>query len=137
MWAPRERSYDDRVDGGPNAGLWDLFQRQVAHYAAAGARPPRVFEYYVDAIRFAGSVPELGGVVATDLVAYAAAGAHTVQALMTGAGAWRTPHPNPWLFSHLAWNPRQDAQALLREWRAALGGLNHVEHLGIGSPRPR
>jgi uncharacterized protein DUF4838 len=122
LWAPRERSYDDRADGGPNAGLWELFQRQVAHYAAADARPPRVFEYYVDAIRFAGGVPELGRVMTADLAAYAAAGAHTVQALMTGAGAWRVPHPNPWLFARLTWNPWQDAEALLREWRAALGG---------------
>ena len=60
--------------------------------------------------------------MAADLAAYAAAGAHTVQALMTGGGAWRTPHPNPWLFAQLAWNPRQDPGALLREWRAALGG---------------
>jgi len=122
LWAPRERSYDHRADGGPNAGLWELFQRQVAHHGAAGARPPRVFEYYVDAIRFAGGVPELGAVMAADLPAYAAAGAHTVQALMTGAGAWRAPHPNPWLFGRLAWNPREDPEALLREWRAALGG---------------
>jgi hypothetical protein len=55
-----------------------------------------------------------------DLAAYAAAGAHTVQALMTGAGAWRTPHPNPWLFSRLTWNPWQDADPLSSEWRAAL-----------------
>ena len=118
LWAPRERSYDHRADGGPNAGLWELFQRQLAHYAAADARPPRVFEYYVDAIRFPGGVPELGGVMTADLAAYAAAGAHTVQALMTGAGAWRAPHPNPWLFGRLTWNPAQDAKALLREWRA-------------------
>src|SRR5919199_1281019 len=121
LWAPRERSYDHRADGGPNAGLWELFRRQLAHYAAANARPPRVFEYYVDAIRFPGGVPELGGVMTADLGAYAAAGAHTVQALMTGAGAWRAPHPNPWLFGRLTWNPAQDAKALLREWRALAG----------------
>src|SRR5919198_6131477 len=66
LWAPRERSYDHRADGGPNAGLWEHFQRQLAHYAAADARPPRVFEYYLDAIRFPGGVPELGGVINAD-----------------------------------------------------------------------
>jgi hypothetical protein len=55
-----------------------------------------------------------------DLAAYAAAGAHTVQALMTGTGPWRAPHPNPWLFSRLTWNPQQDTEALLDDWRAAL-----------------
>jgi Domain of unknown function (DUF4838) len=120
LWAPRERSYDHGADAGPNAGLWELFRRQLAHHAAADALPPRVFEYYVDAIRFPGGVPELGAVMEADLAAYAAAGAHTVQALMTGAGAWRAPHPNPWLFGRLAWNPEQDPDALLREWRTAL-----------------
>ena len=120
LWAPRERSYDHPADAGPNAGLWELFQRQVAHYAAAGARPPRVFEYYVDEILFGRRVPELGRVLGADLAAYAAAGAHTVQALMTGAGPLRAPHPNPWLFGWLAWNPRQDPRALLHEWQVAL-----------------
>jgi hypothetical protein len=120
LWAPRERSYDHPADAGPNAGLWELFQRQVAHYAAA--RPPRVFEYYIDAILFGRGVPELGRVMTADLAAYATGGAHTVQALMTGTGRWRAPHPNPWLFSRLSWNPQQDAEALLHDWRAALAG---------------
>jgi Domain of unknown function (DUF4838) len=120
LWAPRERSYDHPADVGPNARLWGLFQGQVAHFAAAGARPPRVFEYYGDAILFGRGVPELGSLMGADLAAYVAAGAHTVQALMTGAGPRRAPHPNPWLFGRLAWNPWQDAEALLQEWRAAL-----------------
>jgi len=119
LWAPRERSYDHPADAGPNARLWQLFARHLAHYAAAGARPPRVFEYYVDGIRFPGAVPELGAVMAADLDAYAAAGAHAVQALMTGAAGPPAVHPNPWLFAHLGWNPRQDARSLHREWRAS------------------
>ena len=123
LWAPRERSYDHPADAGPNAGLWELFQRQVAHYAAAGARPPRVFEYYIDAILFGRGVPELGRLMTADLAAYATGGAHTVQALMTSTGPLHAPHPNPWLFSRLTWNPQQDAQALLHDWRAALAGF--------------
>jgi Domain of unknown function (DUF4838) len=127
LWAPRERSYDHPADAGPNAGLWELFQRQVAHYATAGARPPRVFEYYLDGILFGRGVPELGRVMTADLAAYASAGAHTVQALMTGTGPWQAPHPNPWLFSRLAWNPQQDAQALLHDWRAAMAGFKGIQ----------
>ena len=121
LWAPRERGYDHPANGGPNAGMWELFQRQVAHYAAA--RPPRVFEYYLDAILFRRAVPELGRVMTADLAAYAAAGAHTVQALMTGTGPWRAPHPNPRLLSRLTWNLQQDTEALLHDWRAALRGF--------------
>jgi hypothetical protein len=108
------------ADAGPNAELWALFRRHVAHYAAAGARPPRVFEYYVDGIRFPHGVPELGAVMAADLGAYAAAGAHAVQALMTGAGRPPSVHPNPWLFARLSWDPRQDPQPLHRDWCVAL-----------------
>ena len=121
LWAPRERSYGHPADAGPNADLWALFRRHVAHYAAAGARPPRVFEYYVDGIRFPRGVPELGAVMSADLAAYAAAGAHAVQALMTGAGRPPTVHPNPWLFARLSWTPGQDAGALHREWSAGEG----------------
>ena len=120
LWAPRERSYGHPADAGPNADLWALFRRHVAHYAAAGARPPRVFEYYVDGIRFPHGVPELGAVMAADLGAYAAAGAHAVQALMTGAGRPPSVHPNPWLFARLSWDPRQDARPLHRDWCVAV-----------------
>jgi hypothetical protein len=130
LWAPRERSYEHPADAGPNARMWELFQRQVAHYAAAGARPPRVFEYYLDAILFGRGVPELAHVMSADLAAYATAGAHTVQALMTGAGPRRARHPNPWLFGRLAWNARQDAEALLREWRAAVHPRGRVGEAG-------
>jgi hypothetical protein len=91
--------------------------------------PPRAFEYYLDAILFGRGVPELGRVMTADLAAYAAAGAHTVQALMTGTGSWRAPHPNPWLFSRLTWNPQQDAEALLHDWRAALAGFKGSQRI--------
>jgi hypothetical protein len=120
LWAPRERSYGHPADAGPNADLWALFRRHVVHYTAASARPPRVFEYYVDGIRFPHGVPELGAVMAADLGAYAAAGAHAVQALMTGAGRPPCVHPNPWLFARLSWDPNQDARPLHRDWCVAV-----------------
>jgi hypothetical protein len=55
-------------------------------------------------------------VMAADLGAYAAAGAHAVQALMTGAGRPPSVHPNPWLFARLSWDPRHDARPLHRDW---------------------
>jgi len=58
--------------------------------------------------------------MAADLGAYAAAGAHAVQALMTGAGRPPAVHPNPWLFARLSWDPRQDARALHRDWCVAV-----------------
>jgi hypothetical protein len=115
LWAPRERSYGHPADAEPNAQLWALFRRHVAHYAAAGARPTRVYEYYVDGIRFPHGVPDLGAVMAADLRAYAAGGAHAVQALMTGAGRPPSVYPNPALFAQLSWDPGQDARALHRD----------------------
>jgi Domain of unknown function (DUF4838) len=135
LWAPRERSYGHPADGGPNADLWALFRRHVAHYAAAGARPARVFEYYVDGIRFPRGVPELGAVMAADLGAYAAAGAHAVQALMTGAGRPPSVHPNPALFAQLGWDPRQDAGALHRDWRVAVDRASRTPGGAPANPR--
>jgi hypothetical protein len=102
LWAPRERSYAEPADAGEE---WALFERHVAHYAVAGARPPRVFEYYLDLILFDRGLPDLGAVMAADLAAYAAAGVHTVQALMTAPGPWPAPHPNAERFARLAWDP--------------------------------
>jgi hypothetical protein len=58
--------------------------------------------------------------MAADIGAYAAAGAHAVQALMTGAGRPPSMHPNPWLFAQLSWDPRQDVRSLHRDWCAAV-----------------
>jgi hypothetical protein len=122
LWAPRERCYEhaaDDPDCPRNVRHRDRFRAQVAHFRAAGAAPPRVFEYYLDAILFRNGVPVLGRVMAADLAFYAGAGVHTVQALMTGRGAWARPHPNPWLFARLAWDPAADPDALLDEFRRA------------------
>jgi hypothetical protein len=35
---------------------------------------------------------------------------------MTGHGPWREPHPGPWLFARLVWDPTQDTDALVREF---------------------
>jgi Domain of unknown function (DUF4838) len=120
LWAPRERCYEhaaDDPDCPRNVRHRDQFRAQLAHFRAAGAAPPRVFEYYLDAILFRDGVPLLGRVMAGDLAFYAAAGAHTVQALMTGRGAWARPHPNPWLFARLTWDPAADPDALYDEFR--------------------
>jgi hypothetical protein len=106
LWAPRERSYDEPADAPANARTWELLQRNVAHYAAAGARPARVFEYYADGILFHRGIPDLGRIMAADLAAYTVAGVGTVQILMTGRRDWSEPHPNPALFGRLAWRPR-------------------------------
>jgi hypothetical protein len=55
-------------------------------------------------------------VISRDLSLYSDVGAHTVQALMTGFGPWREPHPNAWLFARLAWDSSLDPVALLLEF---------------------
>jgi hypothetical protein len=128
VWAPRERCYahpanDERCL--VNVPRYrDLFLAQVEHFRSAGAAPPRVFEYYLDAILFARGVPPLGRVIRGDLGFYREAGAHTVQALMTGFEGWRDPHPNPWLFARLAWDPRQDPDALVYQFCEAAFGAS-------------
>jgi hypothetical protein len=76
----------------------------LEHFGAAGAAPPRAFEYWFDAIRFA-SVPDLSQAMAEDLGFYRDAGVHTVQMLITGHGRPPRPHPNPPAFARLCWNP--------------------------------
>jgi hypothetical protein len=109
LFAPRERCYDHSLTDRScrrNARYRDLLLAQVEHFAAAGAPPPRVFEYWFDAILFAGGVPDLTETMAADLRFYAEAGVHTVQLLMTGHGGPPSPHPNPPAFARLAWDPQ-------------------------------
>jgi hypothetical protein len=73
--------------------------------------------------------------MAADLGAYAAAGAHAVQALMTGAARPPSVHPNPALFAQLSWDPRQDARALHRDWRVAVDRASRTPDGAPGSPR--
>jgi hypothetical protein len=77
----------------------------VEHFGQARAAPPRVFEYWFDAILFAGRVPNLSETIPADLAFYRDAGVHTVQMLMTGHRRPPAPHPNPSAFARLAWNP--------------------------------
>lgn len=108
LFAPRERCYEHSLADRScdrNGRYRDLLLAQVEHFAAAGAAPPRVFEYWFDAILFAGGVPDLTKTMAEDLRFYAEAGVHTVQMLMTGHGQAPPPHPNPPAFARLAWNP--------------------------------
>jgi hypothetical protein len=123
LWAPRERCYEHPAgdDGcSQNARYAETFRAQVELFRSARAAPPRVFEYYLDGILFSGGVPPLGRVIAGDLAFYRDAGAHTVQALATGRGAGAEPHPNAWLFARLAWDPSQDPDALLAQYREAV-----------------
>jgi len=108
LFAPRERCYKHPLAERScrrNRHYRDLLLAQVEHFSAAGAPPPRVFEYWFDAILFAGGVPDLSATMAEDLRFYAEAGVHTVQLLMTGHGRPPQPHPNPPAFARLAWNP--------------------------------
>jgi Domain of unknown function (DUF4838) len=108
LFAPRERCYDHPLaDPGcrRNARYAELLRAHVEHFRAAGAAPPRVFEYWFDAILFSGDVPDLTETMAADLALYRDAGMHTVQMLITGHGRPPAPHPNPQAFPRLAWNP--------------------------------
>jgi hypothetical protein len=114
LFAPRGRCYDHALTDPAcrrNARYRELFRAQVEHFGAAGTAPPRVFEYWFDAILFAGGVPDLTGTMAEDLAFYRDAGAHTVQILMTGHDRAPPPHPNPTAFARLAWEPRRGASA--------------------------
>jgi hypothetical protein len=107
LFAPRERCYEHSLaDPGcrRNQRYRELLLAQIEHFGAAGAAPPRVFEYWFDAIRFADGVPDLTATMAEDLRFYAETGVHTVQLLMTGHGHPPQPHPNPPAFARLAWD---------------------------------
>ena len=107
LFAPRERCYEHSLaDPGcrRNQRHRELLLAQIEHFGAAGAAPPRVFEYWFDAILFADGVPDLTATMAEDLRFYAETGVHSVQLLMTGHGRRPQPHPNPPAFARLAWD---------------------------------
>lgn len=127
LWAPRMRCYAHAADeptcpvNTPRYGQG--FAEQVMHFEAAGAAPTRVFEYYLDAILFKSVLPPMPGIIQRDLHFYQQAGAHTVQALMTGDRPWFGPQVNAWLFARLAWDPVQDVDTLLADFGAAVFGM--------------
>jgi hypothetical protein len=125
-WAPRRRCYahgtDDPACSVNVPHYAATFRAQTEHFRAAGSQPPRVFEYYLDALLFKSLLPPLPAVMQRDLIFYRDAGAHTVQALMTGDRPWLTPQLNAWLFARLSWDPAQDLDVLLADFGcAALG----------------
>ncbi len=126
LWAPRKRCYAHGLSGdacGVNApGYTRGFADQVNYFRARGAEPARVFEYYLDAVLFKSVLPPLAGVMRRDLAFYRAAGAHTVQALMTGDYPWVSAQPNAWIFARLAWNADADPGSLLAEFCASTFG---------------
>jgi hypothetical protein len=106
VFAPRERCYDHALSDPAcrrNARYRQLVVAQIEHFRAAGAAPPRIFEYWFDAILFAHGVPDLTETIAADLAFYRDAGAHTVQMLATGHGRPPRLHPNPSAFARRAW----------------------------------
>jgi hypothetical protein len=108
VFAPRERCYKHSLTDPScrrNARRRDLLLAQVEHFRVSGAAPPRVFEYWFDAIRFSGGVPDLTATMAEDLRFYRDAGVDTVQILATGHRRPPPPHPNPPAFARLAWDP--------------------------------
>jgi Domain of unknown function (DUF4838) len=108
VFAPRERCYEHSLTDPNcrrNARHRDLLLAQVQHFRAAGAAPSRVFEYWFDAIRFPGEVPDLTATMAEDLRFYRDAGVDTVQILATGHRRPPPPHPNLPAFARLAWDP--------------------------------
>jgi len=123
LWAPRNRCYahatDDPVCPVNTPAYPVNLHAQIAYFAQAGAAPPRVFEYYTDAILFKFLLPPLSHVMQRDLVFYAQAGVHTVQTLMTGVAPWLVLELNPWLFGRLAWQPEQSVDALVHDFCAA------------------
>jgi len=130
-WAPRKRCYAHATDDGACAvnvpRYAETFRAQAEHFRAAGAQPPRVFEYYLDGILFKSLLPPLATVMQRDLRFYRDAGAHTVQALMTGDRPWTAPQLNVWLFARLAWNPDQDLDRLLADFSRATFGSESAD----------
>ncbi len=120
LWAPRKRCYAHALSAaacGVNVPRYTKgFEAQVNYFRARGTQPARVFEYYLDAILFKSVLPPLAAVMRRDLAFYRAAGAHTVQALMTGDHPWVSAQPNAWIFARLAWNTDADSGSLLTEF---------------------
>ena len=133
LWAPRRRCYghdlgDDRCQIN-EPRYRSGYERLLRTFEEAGARPARIFEYWLDGILFKSCLPVFAG-MGHDIANYRASGAHTVQALLVGPRELLGPWPTPWLYARLAWRPTQDPAALLARFaKQALGDAGAAEHL--------
>lgn len=132
LWAPRMRCYaQDAGDlSSPvNRTYPERLAANIALFADAGARPPRVFEYYLDAILFKSVLPPLPAVITADAEAYRAAGVHTWQSLMVGGRPWSAPPLNAYVFARAAWDGKADPVTLTGEFARLLAGAEAGEAL--------
>jgi hypothetical protein len=123
LWAPRMRCYAHAITDKTCRVNHPKYHSNIKGFIKLSdrnsARPVRVFEYYLDAILFKSVLPPLIDVIQDDLRFYSKAGADTVQALLTGDAPWYSPQLTPWLFARLAWNPRLDANPLIKRFSQA------------------
>ncbi|MHA2295178.1 MAG: DUF4838 domain-containing protein [Candidatus Hodarchaeales archaeon] len=115
LWAPRRRCYAHAINDSKcsvnNKEFAETFISQANHYKSS--LPPRIFEYYLDAILFKSLLPPLINVMKQDMIFYREKGARAIQALLTGDREWITPQINAWLFARLSWNPEQELEQLI------------------------
>lgn len=121
LWAPRKRCYSHSagdIKCRVNRVYRGRLLAQVEYFRRNAAPPPRVFEYYLDAILFKSVLPPLATVMKRDCLFYGKSGVHTLQALLTGDRPWVTAQLNPWLYGRLAWKPGADEKKLVNEFCA-------------------
>lgn len=119
-YAPRLRSYAAGIAETGNERNQPCWQElQAAQAAFQHTDGSQVFEYYLDGILFKSALPLLPQTIQADLRAYAAAGVQQVSVLLTGDRPWLATPLNAYLFARLAWDPEQDACALMVDYAAA------------------
>ena len=132
LWAPRMRSYAEgafETSSSVNQHYPEELAANIRLFEDTGARPLRVFEYYLDAILFKSTLPPLVTQMAIDTAGYKEAGAHTMQALMVGGRPWNAPQLNAYAFARLAWDTTLDPKQLVHEFAQMVVGDAAADHL--------